>query len=435
MQTASIDQWRRPGPTADQRRIDVLVGVAVAVLGLFNVVLSDSIAGLSTGQSRPEPPPLWEQCLWSAAVTLPLIWRRVRPELTVVVVAVAFIAAQARGCLEQQVASGAIFAAIFAVGAWGPDRRRARVLRGVVIAAMFVWLGVAWWLAKEELVALIPREGAAGALPPLLAGMLNGILINMLIFGFAYLFGETAWLAARRQHQLEVQAEQLRAAQRSERERAVMGERVRIARELHDVVAHHVSVMGIQAAAGRRVLDRDPAKARTALAAVEQSARTAVEELRRMLGALRAPDGEVGGAGQPPDAAGIERLDDLVQRVRDAGLVVQYGVYGEPVPVPESVSQAVYRIVQEAVTNTLKHAAASMIDIRIRYLANTLEIDVADDGRGGHPDGTGMGLLGMAERIAVHDGTLQAGPRADGGFRVRASLTLVRADAMVGVAP
>ena len=147
--------------------------------------------------------------------------------------------------------------------------------------------------------------------------MINGVLINVLIFGFAYLFGETAWLAARRQHQLEVQAEELRAAQALAEERAVFGERVRIARELHDVVAHHVSVMGIQASAARRAMDKDAGKTRAALVAVEESARTAVDELRRMLGALRASSP----GPEPSAAAGLERIEDLVSRVREGSLL------------------------------------------------------------------------------------------------------------------
>jgi signal transduction histidine kinase len=198
---------------------------------------------------------------------------------------------------------------------------------------------------------------------------------------------------------------------------------VRIARELHDVVAHHVSVMGIQASAARRAMDRDTGKARTALGAVEDSARTAVDELRRMLGALRASSS----GPEPSAAAGLERLDEMITRVREAGLTGTLTVYGDPVPVPESVSQAAYRIVQEAVTNTLKHARASSVDVRIRYLARELEVDVADDGRGGGPaSGDGMGLIGMRERAAVHEGTIEAGPRPEGGFRVRARLPLQR---------
>ncbi len=201
----------------------------------------------------------------------------------------------------------------------------------------------------------------------------------------------------------------------------MFGERVRIARELHDVVAHHVSVMGIQASAARRAMDRDAGKARTALAAVEDSARTAVTELRRMLGALRASDPV---AEAPSAAAGIERIEELLTRVREAGLTAEYAVFGDPVPVPDSVSQAAYRIVQEAVTNTLKHAHATTVDVRIRYLEQELEIDVADDGRGAGATTGGMGLIGMRERVAVHDGSIEAGPRPDGGFRVRVRLPI-----------
>lgn len=420
MQTGTIlNEWRRPGPTRRQRNADVVIGVAVAALALFNLTLSRSVGIFFTDAS----PAAVEQALWSLGVTLPLIWRRRWPELTLLLIAVAFIGGQARGSQEQQLSSGALFAAIYAAGAWGRDRRRARWLRAVVIAAMFGWLAVAWLLAYDEALPAGGPPGASGDIPPLIAAIVNGILINVLFFGFAYLFGETAWLSVRRQHQLEVQAQELRRAQADAEEQAVFGERVRIARELHDVVAHHVSVMGVQAAAGRRALDKDLGKARTALAAVEQSARTAVDELRRMLGALRAPGTEAG-PDDTPAAAGVDRVGDMVDRVREAGLDAQYAVYGEPVAVPESVSQAAYRIAQEAVTNTLKHAAASTIDVRIRYLANELEVDVADDGRGGATPGGGMGLIGMRERVAVHDGTLEVGPRSDGGFRVRARLPL-----------
>jgi signal transduction histidine kinase len=207
------------------------------------------------------------------------------------------------------------------------------------------------------------------------------------------------------------------------------------------VVAHHVSVMGVQASAGRRVLDKDPVKARAALAAVEQSARTAVDELRRMLSLLRRSDVETGpDGGRPappvagargPDpalstAAGLDRVEDLVTSACEAGLKATVGVFGDPVPLPESLSQAAYRIVQEAITNTLKHAGATAIDVRIRYLATELELDIADDGRGPAALNTaGMGLIGMRERVAAHDGALETGPRVTGGgFRVRARFPL-----------
>jgi signal transduction histidine kinase len=302
------------------------------------------------------------------------------------------------------------------------------VLRVLIIAAMFVWLGVAWFMSHGQVPDGGP-PGASGELPPLLAAVMNSMIINVAVFGFAYFLGETVWQSARRQDQLEVQAAELRAAQARVGERAVFGERVRIARELHDVVAHHVSVMGIQASACRRVLDKDPERARTSLTAVEDGARTAVDELRRMLGALR-EDG--GNTEEQPAGAGIDHIEEVVGRAREAGLTATVQVYGEPVPVRDSISQAAYRIVQEAVTNTLKHARATTLDVRIRYLASELEVDVADDGhgtvirQGGAARGDGLGLVGMQERVAVHDGTLENGPRTGGGYRVRARFPITR---------
>lgn len=415
--------WRRPGPRPEQQRTDLLIGVAVMAVGLLNLTLANSTGAYILG-----PPPPWpEQVFWTVACTLPLAVRRRWPATVAVVISVAFIAAQYRQSPEQQVANVALYAAIYTVGAWSVDRVRARRVRVGIIVAMFGWLAVSAVLALTDLPPDAFAE-ANGPLEPLLALLVNSVLVNVFFFGFAYLFGDTAWTAARRQHQLEVQADQLRRSQAVTAQVAVMGERVRIARELHDVVAHHVSVMGVQASATRRVMDRDPAKARVALAAVEQSARTAVDELRRMLNLLRASGT---GDGQPA-GVGVERIAELVTSARDTGLDARFGVYGDPVPLPESLSQAAYRIVQEAITNTIKHAAATELDVRLRYHATELEVDVSDNGRGtppgtGNPDG--LGLIGMRERVAAHDGTLTSQPRPGGGFRVRARFPLVRVPA------
>ena len=407
-----VDDAPRPAPTSRQRRIDLGIALIIATVAVLNVFLARS-AGLFASDDAPS---VIEQVGWSLAVMLPLIWRRSRPEVVAVLVSIFFIGGQVRGAQEQQLATGAVFVVIYTLGAWGRDRRRSRWLRLAIIGGMFAWIAVVFILSHDEITA----DGASGELPPLLAAVLNAIIVNVAFFGFAYALGE----AARRQWQLEVRTAQLRAAQAAAGERAVIGERVRIARELHDVVAHHVSVMGIQASACRRVLDKDLDRARTALTAVEDSARTAVDELRRMLGALR----DTGGAGdEPPTGAALDRVDELVARAREAGLAATCNVYGDPVPLPGSVSQAAYRIVQEAVTNTLKHAHATNLDVRIRYLAGELEIDVADDGRGPVPGaGGGLGLIGMRERVAVHDGVLENGPRTGGGYRVRARLPLSR---------
>lgn len=409
------EEWQRPGPTPRQRRIDVWIALGVTVAAILNVAMVRS-AGLFIWHFRPSA---IEHYAWALAISVPLIWRRTHPSIVFVVVSALFLAGQVRGAQEVQFAGGVLFATMYAVGAWGRNRAQALWTRVIVMIGMFVWVLVSWLLSLDTLGEI---SDGRGPFSPTLAALVSTVLVNVGIFAGAYLAGEGTWLAARRQHQLEVQAEELRAAQAQAEDRAVVGERVRIARELHDVVAHHVSVMGIQASAARRALDKDAGKTRAALSAVEESARTAVTELRRMLGALRATDSS-SSSETPFAAAGLDRVEELLVRVREAGLTAHLTAYGEPVPLPDSVSQAAYRIVQEALTNVLKHAQASTVDVRIRYLARELEVDVADDGRGAAvPSAGGVGLIGMRERVAVHDGSIETGPRPDGGFRVRVRL-------------
>jgi signal transduction histidine kinase len=489
--TVAVEGWQRPVPDERRLRIDIVIGLVVTAVALLNLMLARSTGALYVSDRAPS---LAEQVLWAVLVTLPLCCRRRWPDLVAVAVAVAFIAGQVRHTPEQQLATGALFAAIYTLGAWGRDHRRAAWLRGGIIGAMMIWLGIAYLIALPRLSAEEFAEefaGADGLVSPILAAVINGILVNVLAFGFAYFFGEIAWIGERRRHQVETQGIQLLVAKEEEAARTVLHERLRIARELHDVVAHHVSVMGVQASAARRVLDRDAAQAKQALTAVEQSARTAVDELHRMLGLLRhndppspspaaagtaaagtgaatgsatgaglttGPDpgsagGPSGGAaagaavpgpvapapgGAPgsspataPAAVGLHRVAELLDSVRHAGLQTSLGVYGEAVDLPESLSLAGYRIVQEAATNTLKHAAATKLDVRIRYHTDELELDVADDGRGPARKQTGgLGLIGMRERVAAHAGVLETGARSGGpGFRVRARFPLQRSTA------
>jgi signal transduction histidine kinase len=204
--------------------------------------------------------------------------------------------------------------------------------------------------------------------------------------------------------------------------RAAVGEeRARIARELHDVVTHHVNLVVLQAMAASGMLDRDPERVREPLRVIESSGREALTEMRRLLGVLREDDAERPLAPQP----GVADVDALVGSARTAGLSVGLAVSGTPRRLPAGLALTVYRIVQEALTNAARHAAGSRVGVSLRYEPESVEVAVVDDGgkqvEHGAPGG-GRGLLGMRERVAVFAGTLETGPSADGGFAVHARL-------------
>ena len=212
-----------------------------------------------------------------------------------------------------------------------------------------------------------------------------------------------------------------RVAIHEEAQRAVGEEQARIARELHDVIAHSVSVMVVQAAAADDVFDSQPEQARTALRSIESSGREAMGELRRLLAAVKAGDPESGP--QP----GLDRLDELVERIRSGGVEVIVRREGEREALAPGVDLSAYRIVQEALTNTLRHARASSAQVVVRFADGVLELVIDDDGLGANANGTGEGghgILGMRERAALIGGTLEAGPLPRGGFRVHARLPL-----------
>jgi signal transduction histidine kinase len=217
--------------------------------------------------------------------------------------------------------------------------------------------------------------------------------------------------------QLEQRAAQLEAEQQAQAQAAVAAERARIARELHDVIAHSVSVMVIQAGAAEQLLEETPERARGPLVAVQDTGRQTIVELRRLLGILRDDGQELSLAPQP----GLASLDLLLEEMRQAGLLVQLRVEGQPGRLPPGVDLAAYRIVQEALTNTLRHAGPAQAEVVVRYLEQALELEIVDDGSGPGPnDGAaggsgqskGHGLVGMRERVALYGGTLHAGPRA-----------------------
>ncbi|MEU2023642.1 histidine kinase [Streptomyces sp. NPDC016469] len=210
--------------------------------------------------------------------------------------------------------------------------------------------------------------------------------------------------------------------------RAVEQERARIARELHDVVTHNVSVMIIQAGAARTIMKSSPELAGEALLAVEAGGRAAMTELRHVVGLLTTTteDGETGpDAVVPAPQPGLDQLDVLVGRVRDAGLPVGLAVTGRARPLPPGIELAAYRVVQEALTNTVKHASGASAAVSVAYGSRRLRVEVTDTGgRPGAGAGSGRGLIGLRERLAVHDGTLSAGPLPGGGYRVEALIPL-----------
>jgi signal transduction histidine kinase len=237
-----------------------------------------------------------------------------------------------------------------------------------------------------------------------------------------------AWFAgfALRERAEQAEAAETRAAI-AERERdaaariAVAEERVRIARELHDVVAHAVSVMVLQAGAVRHNLSGADRESLEALEGVEQTGRTALAEMRRLLGAMRARDDEPQFGPEP----GLDRLETLLEEVRHAGLTVQLHVEGEPFPIPRAIDLSAYRIVQEGLTNVLKHAGAAHADVTLRYAPDDLRIDIHDDGMGAITGGDpGFGLVGIRERVTLYGGQMTAGSDNGGGFLLRTRLPL-----------
>lgn len=237
-----------------------------------------------------------------------------------------------------------------------------------------------------------------------------------------------SWLAgfAVRERAEEAEAAKTRAAE-AERDRdlasriAVAEERARIARELHDVVAHAVSVMVLQVGAVRHKLPASLSEDADALQGVERTGRAALAEMRRLLGAMRREGDDLELGPQP----GLDNLDALFDTVGRAGLPVELHVEGDRFPLPRAVDLSAYRIVQEGLTNALKHAGASRADVTLAYAASDLSIEVRDDGRGGGAsDGPGHGLVGIRERVTIYGGEMSAGAEADGGYALRARLPL-----------
>jgi signal transduction histidine kinase len=276
--------------------------------------------------------------------------------------------------------------------------------------------------------AVLGLLASAAAHPPDLG--LPGVLQSIAIFAVAWVIGRLA--RGRREALLalvavaEQQAGTERELAAAERDRAALAqveERLRIARELHDVLAHSISVVSVQATVGEHLAASDPAAARRALQTIGEVSRSSMTELRQMLTLLR-DDADAAAGERPPyePARGLADLEPLVDTYRSAGLPVLTGTVGSPRPLPPSADLCAYRIIQEALTNTLKHAGPSRAVVGLDYQADVLQVVVSDDGRRRADGRGGHGLVGMRERTALLGGRLEAGPVASGGFRVLATI-------------
>ena len=402
-------------PTERERRADVILAAVMFVGAVLSAGLS-SIAEIYGNEQAP----LWWALVYAVVVTAPLAFRRRWPGTAAVIVAAAYFAAVTIRVPEIYVGNIVMFLTLYTVGAWMNDRRRAMLVRVGIIVGMFVWLLITMY--RDAISEADKADVAAGAMSPYVAFMLIQLLLNVLYFGGAYYFGERSWAAAAQLAVLEQRTTELEREREVTAAQAVALDRVRIARELHDVVAHHVSVMGVQAGAARLVLDRDPAQSARILTGIEDSARDAIHELRQLLETLRTPGGET------TDAASTLVLDDIAELVEastEAGLPTEYAVIGEPVPVPSLVAVNLYRIAQESLTNARRHAGSgATADVRVRYEDDGVEVEIVNTGRAVTHLRPGLGQLGMRERAAASGGTLEVAPRPLGGMRVRARVPL-----------
>jgi signal transduction histidine kinase len=333
--------------------------------------------------------------------TLPLVARRRFPGAVLAVCVASGLAMTALG-VPPSFLGPAMPVAVYSVAAYG---RRWVSLAGLVVAELGL---AAVWLTP----AMLERSSFL---------FFMGFIAVAWVLG--HFVGDRQVYAA----QLEERTAELEEAREELARRAVVEERLRLARELHDVVAHAMSVIAVQSGVGAHVADSRPEEVGKALAAIEVTSRGALEELRRLLGVLR-QDSEVQASLMP--VPGLANLDSLLAEVGKAGLAVRVRVEGTPLQLPAGVDLSAYRIVQEALTNVVKHAGPAHAEVTIGYRDQEVTVEVTDDGRGAVPPasdgrvGTGHGLIGMRERVAAFSGDLQVGPRPGGGFRVAARLPL-----------
>ncbi|WP_295034193.1 sensor histidine kinase [uncultured Microbacterium sp.] len=411
-------------PTPRELRQDLLLAAVLLVGGILSAGLSSiaKVYGAEQGE-------LWTAIPYVVVIAGALSVRRRWPAPVAVVVSIAFIVATSLHVPEIYAGNIAMFIALYTVGAWMNARRGAFLVRAGIMAVMAVWLVIEMY--RQAIDQAAKADVVAGMFSPLVAFLMLQVLLNVLYFGGAYYFGERSWIAARQRAALEQRTAELERERALSAAQAVALDRVRIARELHDVVAHHVSVMGVQAGAARMMIPQDPQAATAIVAGIETAARDAIRDFHQLLDTLRDP-------GDSEDVASTVEVDDiagLAVASTAAGLPTRLQVIGDPVPVPRVTAVNLYRIAQESLTNARRHAGPDAeADVRIRYERGSVELEVVNTGRivtGLRP---GLGQLGMRERATASGGSIELVPRSTGGFRVRATLPLAGAADRAGVA-
>ena len=411
-----VRRVRRLPPTVP----DGLLAALITLLGLPQLfIVNSSLAKLDLQFRDTDALAV----LLTLAQTVPLVWRRRAPLVVLTVTGLAALAHLAIG-YQPTWAEFGVLIAVYTVAAHCPRRRS-------LLAAGLVAVGLAVYAALAMARYPSPAEESV-----------QGWLVSYVQFAAAWFLGDVQKRRLAYTAKLEALNAQLATEQELRSRWAVAEERGRIARELHDVVAHSVSVMVVQAGAARRTLAASPDQAAAALGQIESTGRQALVELRRLLGLLR--DGERGDGAALTPQPGLDHLESLAASAREAGLPVEVTVEGDPRPLPAGVDLSAYRIVQEALTNSLKHAGPARASVRVRYGREALEVQVTDDGPGvdvaglvvvtigpdglpevtGRRTGGGHGLIGMRERVALFGGTLETGARPGGGYRVAARLPL-----------
>ncbi|GAA1320864.1 sensor histidine kinase [Leucobacter albus] len=418
-------QWARPRPGRAALRLDVLLALTLAVSATTTSLLYARMGMFG------DPPALWVWILGLALCTLPLAARRIAPVPVAIVIAIGFFVCGEFAVPEVLIINISLFIAMYTVTAWEPRRTFAVWSLIAITVAMLTWLVISLIIASSSTDDFFgaPRSGIFSAFATY---AVIQIITNLLYFGGAIWFGQRAWVAARTQAKLVAQGRELELERQTSAAQAVALDRISVARELHDVVAHHVSVMGIQAAAARRSLERDPDRAAQALAVVEDSAHATVTELRRLVHTLRTPETEGGST-----TVGIAHLPLLVAESQGAGVPTTLIVAGQSRPLPLMVDVSLYRVAQEALTNVRKHAGrGAEASVRIRFMGDAVELEVSDTGiarrltstgeRAASPESGdgGLGLRGMRERMGAVGGTVSAGRREREGFMVRARVPL-----------